>query len=66
MPSPAANTPLVRVPVLGTRVPIAAAEFGPRNWRVSGFMAWRLVPVHGLMMDPETGRLDLISDGYKV
>jgi len=22
------------------------------------------VPVHGLMIDPETGRLDLLSDGY--
>ena len=22
------------------------------------------VPIHGLMIDPETGRLDLLSDGY--
>jgi carbonic anhydrase len=25
----------------------------------------RDVPVHGLMIDPATGRLDLLSDGYK-
>jgi carbonic anhydrase len=25
----------------------------------------RDVPVHGLMIDPQTGRLDLLSDGYK-
>ncbi|MDQ0875330.1 carbonic anhydrase [Paenibacillus sp. V4I3] len=24
------------------------------------------LPVHGLIIDPETGRLDLISDGYKM
>jgi hypothetical protein len=22
------------------------------------------VPVHGLVMDPETGKLDLVADGY--
>jgi len=31
MPWPLAKMPLVVLPVLGTRVPIAAAEFGPRN-----------------------------------
>jgi carbonic anhydrase len=23
------------------------------------------VPVHGLVIDPETGKLDLVVDGYK-
>ena len=30
--------------VFGTSAPIATVEFGPRNWPVSGFIAWRLVP----------------------
>ena len=44
MPWPARNRPLVRLPVFGTIAPIDAVEFGPRNWPVSGFIAWRLVP----------------------
>ena len=37
-----------RLPVPGTSVPTAALVFGPRNWPVTGFMAWRLFPVHGI------------------
>ena len=38
---------LSRSPVFGTMAPIEAVEFGPRNWPVIGFIAWRLVPLHG-------------------
>ena len=48
MPWPAWNRPLVVLPVFGTSVPIATVVFGPSNWPVSGFSAWRFVPVHGL------------------
>ena len=41
------NRPLEAVPEPGTSVPTAAVVFGPRNWPVSGFIAWRLVPVQG-------------------
>ena len=47
MPCPDWNRPLVRFPELGTIAPIASVVFGPRNWPVTGFMAWRFVPVHG-------------------
>src|SRR5204862_3301264 len=47
MPCPACTNPFVTVPVLGTIVPTASVLFGPRNWPVNGFIAWRLVPVHG-------------------
>ena len=47
MPCPATNTPLVRSPVFGTMAPIEAVELGPRNCPVIGFIACRLVPLHG-------------------
>ena len=47
MPWPATKMPLVALPVFGTIAPIAVVEFGPRNCPVTGFIAWRLVPVHG-------------------
>ena len=48
MPSPDRNRPFSLLPVLGTIVPMAAAEPTPRNWPVRGFLAWRFAPEHGL------------------
>ena len=51
MPCPAWWIPFVRLPVPGTRVPIAAAVFRiPGMVRISpvtGFIALRALPVHG-------------------
>src|SRR5262249_20324755 len=55
---PGRNRPSVRFPAFGTSVPIAELELGPRNSPVSGFIAWRALPLHGytLFAHPATNR----------
>ena len=47
MPCPATKMPFVELPVLGTIAPMAMVEPGPRNWPLTGFIAWRFVPEQG-------------------